>query len=880
MIAQAIQRAARVYLAFLLKLVERTARRPLAVLAIALVLSAISVVYIAQHFSIDTDTSALLSRDLPFQKNQFAINEAFPQLRDTIVAVVDGTTPGQADQAASRLAQWAEHHDQDYQFVYRPGGGSFFAANGLLYLSPNQLDALGDRLATAQPLIATLANDPSVAQLFDLLAQALTSPDQAPPDALSKLLDQIDTTVTASNAGRYHVLNWQRVISASGGSPLDSSRRFVIIKPQFDYSELQPAAPPIAHLRHAIDQLGLTGPGARVRLTGSAVLDNEQLSAVSQGAGWATGLALALVVILLAAALRSVRRVAAALLTLTFGLIWTTAVGLFAVGQFNILSIAFAVLFIGLSVDFGIQFCMRSREVATRGLNHMRILPATAHEIGGAITLAGLAAAASFFSVVPTAYSGLSDLGIIAGIGMLIAVAANLSVLPVLLRLFGADRPVEPTTGARKTSVYAPIVRRGRLIVTVATLAGIVSIPLALQIDFDFNPLSLENPDSEAMQTLDDLMHSEDFSPYTINILEPNLGAARKLAAKLEKRPTIDSAVTLASYVPEHQSPKLSRIADLALVLSPSTLQINQLAKPKPDATQRAIKHLRQALQDASGNATNQHLADQLAQWAHHHGHDRGAIAKLQKRTLGTLPHQLQSLKKSLNAQKISLDDLPHSLTSRYLTNDGRARVEVFSKLDLSKNVNLERFVSDVHGLAPGAAGTPVLLVEGGHAVIRAFIQASITAFIAIALLLWLVLHRWRDVALALSPLPLAGLLTTATMVALGLSFNLANMIVLPLLIGLGVAYGIYFVVRWQTQVSLADTMRSSTPSAVLFSALTTACSFGSLALAPSRGMAVLGETLSIALGYILISTLLVLPALLSLLPPTARNAEGEESGS
>lgn len=856
------------YTALLSALVDNSRRYALWVFMLALLASLLGGWFIAGHFAIDTDMGALLSRDLPFQKRQHALDQAFPQLSDTIVIVINGQTPGLADQAAHRLTEWLNHHPRDFQYVYQPGGGPFFSNHALLYLNKNQLASLSDRLASAQPLIATLANDPTLPSLFNLLGQALNHKSQSGTlGALEPALNQIGATIQAFNRNQFQVLDWQKIMAPSdSGSPMNSRQRFVMVKPRFDYQQIQPAAAPIAHLRQGIANLHLDlRHGVQVHLTGSAMLDNEQLGAVAGGAGWATGLALGLVLLLLIIALRSLRMVIAAVVTLFIGLVWSTALGLLAVGQFNLLSIAFAVLFIGLSVDFGIQFCMRSREVAASGGSASSVPARTARAVGGALTLAGLACAISFFSVVPTHYAGLADLGIIAGISMIIAVFANLTVLPALLTLLRAHRPAH---GAGFDAFAAlPLQRWNKWIVGIATLAGIAALPLALSVRFDFNPLSLQNSHSEAMQTLKQLMQTSDFSPYSIDVLAPNLKAADTLVKQLQKLPTVAQAISLDSYVPVHQGRKLDTIGNLALVMSPSSLQMHNAPTPAAGKSRQAIQQLLAELKNNPSTPARQRLAKALQDFSQRFGDQPAAYEHLQQRLFATLPQQLDTLRQAMQGGRVTRETLPKSLKARYLAPDGRARVEVFSNLDLSQNQNLRRFVSDVRQVAPDAAGTPVLLVEGGNAVTQAFAQASVTALVLIALMLWLVLGRWRDVFLALSTLPLAGLFTAATMRLAGLSFNLANIIVIPLLIGLGVAYGIYFVVRWQEGVHLDRLLRSSTPAAVMFSALTTMTSFGSLALASSPGMAMLGQTLSLALAFVLIATLIVLPALLSLYP-------------
>jgi predicted RND superfamily exporter protein len=256
-------------------------------------------------------------------------------------------------------------------------------------------------------------------------------------------------------------------------------------------------------------------------------------------------------------------------------------------------------------------------------------------------------------------------------------------------------------------------------------------------------------------------------------------------------------------------------------------------------------------------------------------GNDPEKIKELQRRIIGALPAELNRLGLSLQAQEITLDDLPEELRSRYLAPDGRARVQIFSSLDLNRIPELRQFVTQVQEVAPHAIGPPVMLKEGGDAVIAAFREASVIAAAAIVVLLLVVLRNPWDTLLALAPLGLAGVLTVGTMEVLAIPFNLANIIVLPLLVGLGVSYGIYFVLRWRSGEHMDKVLLSSTPAAILFSALTTMSSFGSLAIAPDPGVAMLGRTLSIALGWVLVCTLIVLPAVLILVSPHRHDSLG-----
>ncbi len=252
-------------------------------------------------------------------------------------------------------------------------------------------------------------------------------------------------------------------------------------------------------------------------------------------------------------------------------------------------------------------------------------------------------------------------------------------------------------------------------------------------------------------------------------------------------------------------------------------------------------------------------------------------LLALESRIVGTLPEQLSLLRRMLAAGPVTLDTLPKALRARYVAPDGSARVEVLSRLRLDSNRNLRRFTREVKAVAPNAIGTPVLLVEGGDAVVQAFQEATLISFVLIATLLFLALRRIADVLMVLIPIVFSALLTVALMQLLGISFNLANIIVLPLEIGLGVAFGIYIVMRWRDGVDAAHLLRTSTPEAVLFSALTTLSSFGSLAVASNPGMSVLGRTLSIAVVSTLLSTLFLLPALLMTRRPPLERPSGDD---
>lgn len=873
-----IQAAGDAYVRRVCWLVDASRRAAWWVLLSAVLLTAGSAYFVVNHFAINPDTSGLLSSDLPFQQLDAEFDRAFPNLSGNILVVIDGQTAALARQAASRLAHWFEQRPKLFSAVYRPTGGKFFIKNGLLYLEPKALKQLSTRLSQAQPFIAQLAQDPSLRGLLGLLGQALkqqAASGEALP-GLVNLIRELTRTIKGLTSGSFYQVHWERLIFGEARAQR-AQRQLILVKPRPEANAARPLEDAITAAQHAARSLGLTEqPGVRVRLTGSAVLKSARLQTATTGMTFATLLSLSLIIILLLIGLRNWRLVLATLVTLIAGLIWTTAFALAAIGPFNIISIAFAVLFVGIGVDFSIQFCMRYREDFSYTHELPSALYQTAHNMGGALTLAAMAAAASFYSFVPTNYAGIIDLGLIAGTGMLIALFANLTLLPALLKLLRAY----PRVGyLKKRFSFAPaLLKRNAWGITVAAvLAGLAATPLAIRIHFDFNPTHLMNPDAEAVKTLRSLLAESKRSPYTIEILQPNLAAAQQLAERIAQLPSVAQTVTLASFVPENQAKKLEIIRRMAIIIPPFTLLTQAEANSlSPTELQAALDDFRAQLARWHPSHKQSELSKAIAalrqainKYQMRFGDNPKAIMKLQRRVVGALPAELNRLRLSLQAQKITLNDLPQELRTRYLAPNGRARVQVFSSLNLNRLPALSRFVTQVRDVAPQAIGVPVMLKKGGDAVLKAFRQASLIAAAAILVLLLVVLRNLRDTLLALAPLGLAGLLTVASMEVVNIPFNLANIIVVPLIVGLGISFGIYFVLRWRRGEHMDKVLLSSTPAAILFSALTTMSSFGSLAVAPDAGVAMLGRTLSIALGWILICTLVVLPAALILVAPS-----------
>jgi uncharacterized protein len=852
-------------------LVELSRRHAAPLAAAVLLLAVVGGIFVVRHISMDTDVDKLINPNLPWRRQEHRLDQAFPQHANNLAVVIDARTADEAEDASAALAAKLADETAIFKDVRRPDGGRFFKQNGLLFLSKEDVQTFSDQIIAAQPLIATLAVDPSLRGVFDALDLAAQGAVREAGDrqALDNAFAAVAAASEAALAGHYQPLSWVALLTGHKPQP-DELRRILLTQPILDYREIQPGARAVAAIREAARELGLTPDrGVSVRLTGPVALSDAEFSTLSKGAGFSTALSLGLLCLWLLLALRSLRLLLAILVTLVVGLIACAVFAVGIVGPLNPISAAFAVLFVGLAVDFGIQFSIRFRDERFHEGDPAAALRRAAAGIGGPLAVAATATSVGFLSFVPTDYSGVSDLGLIAGVGMIVALLLNITLLPALLVLLRPAGERYPVGFARAAAADEFLLRRRRGVMAVAALLAVAGLGSLWWLRFDFNPLHLQNPHEEAVSTLFDLMKSANTTPYTISVLTPSVAQAAALAARIEKLPEVAHAITVESFVPSDQDAKLAILQDTAQLLGPTLSPPTVKAAPTAAETLQAIAHCASDLVKAAqhGDQNAARLAGLLDQVQ-----EKGAavLPALETNILTGAGQRLADLRLSLEAQPVSLATLPGEITTEWIGTDGEALIEVFPQGDTNENETLHRFATAVETIAPDATGTPVTIQESARTVTRAFIIAGGIAIGAIAALLAIVLRRIRDVLLVLAPLLLAGLLTLATSVVIGLPLNYANIIALPLLLGIGVAFDIYFVMRWRS--GYGDLLQSSTARAILFSALTTGTAFGSLALSNDPGNADMGKLLMLALFYTVLSTFFVLPALLG---PVRRDGDG-----
>ncbi len=856
------------------RIVAVCCRVPRATVVLFLALGAAGLLYTAANFNMDTDSSKLISAKVEWRQREIHFDKLFPQQVNLILIVVDGATPELAEAGTAALSDALRGQTKAFTSVRRPDGGEFFDKNGLLFLPLSEVKSTTAQMIAAAPFLGPMAADPSLRGIMASLQTALLGVrhGDAKLADLDKPIGAFGGTLAKIVGGERTWLSWRALVGGASVAGVNEKRHFIEVQPHLDFGALEPGASATDAIRATARKLHLTPDnGVRVRLTGPVPLSDEEFATLADRAALMGTAMMAAVLATLWLAVRSFKIIFCIVLTLAVGLAITMALGLYVAHVFNIISIAFVALFVGLAVDFGIQFSVRYRHerFVTRDLN--KALVCAGRSVGTPLALAAAATAAGFFSFVPTEYAGVAQLGEVAGIGMIVAFVLCVTLLPALLML------TRPSSEADEVGYrfFAPVDRymashRWRVLRWGAA-AAVVALALTSFVKFDFNPLDLRSAKTESVSTILDLTKDPQTSPNTIDVLAPNLDAARALAARLSKLKAVGQVLTLADYVPDDQPAKLKLIEDANLLLDPT---INPFTvKPEPsdaeviDALLATAKALRKAAgaDDTAAGRDAAALAATLEALAQG---DVGLRARAADALVPGLKTMLAQMSASLQASSVSVDTMPADMVRDWVASDGTARVQLFPADTSGTNQSLNAFSKAMLVEVPTATGAPISIRQSGTTIVNAFIQAGVLSFMVITALLLLVLRRLRDVIMTIIPLLLTGLLTIGTSVAIGLQLNFANVIALPLLFGIGVAFNIYFVMAWRN--GQTNLLQSSLARAVIYSAATTASGFGSLWLSSHPGTASMGELLMISLAWTLGTTLFFLPALMGK-PKTVR---------
>ena len=807
---------------------------------------------------VNTDTSEMIDPDAPYRVAQAKFEQAFPNINDQILVIIRSDSPDGLNIFSSELAA-ALKTSELVRSVSHPPSDIFFQKNGLLYLEEDELESQLAQLTEAAPLIERLTLSPTTDTLFEILTQLAEQENDT--DNADRLLLALAKTLKANLAGQQEPLSWQESFSQDQS---ELYQTVITLDPILDWSRLRPAAP----VQDLIDTLSkqisqTTQIKADVAVTGNPALRSDELKSVSQGIGLAFLISFILVGFILIYALRSFALAACVLMTLIISILITAGFAALIYGQLNLVSVAFTVLMVGLGVDFAIHLLMHLQGQRREGLSIPATFYRSSRKMGTALVLTAPSTALAFLSFVPTKFIGISQLGVVAAIGVMIAFLVVTSFLPAIFSyLPAADAPVtdEKSYSHRDKNIQISPPKRPYVALLVICL-GIAALAIIPKARFDADPMALRAKSAPSVTAFNLLFDKSETTPYRLSILADSPEAAQKIGEEVTQFETVERARSLLSFIPKNQYDKLDLIdyaaIGLEFALSGEGVAPEHGADPAAD-----LEHALQNYDVPSARV----LEPILRQWRDRAVSEPDLQALTERDLFFYWPHQRERLRRQITASEVTLADLPESLIQRYRAKNGQSRLDIIPANDVRNIQDLRAFVTDVTEFVPGATGSARTVQDAGDIIRKSMLQAVITALISVSALLYFVVRNGRLVIIMLIPLILAAILTTATGVIMNLPYNFANVIVLPLLIGIGVDSSLHLALQYKAgsrQNKAMSMIDKITPRAVVFSAVTTIASFGSLSFSAHRGTASMGLLLMIAIIWVLICTLSVTPALI-----------------
>jgi hopanoid biosynthesis associated RND transporter like protein HpnN len=853
--------------------------------------------YAAGNLGLNSDTGSMFSEELPWRRVDLEYDAAFPQLRNEVLVVIDGPTPETAEIAQRRLADHLRGRPDLIFHVHAPLGDEFFQRHGLLYMETGQLGQLRDNLSEFGDELMALEADPTAAGLLDQLLDVprdgqpssqemdVRGPDSVRDSVLLRIAAEVGAAFQAQMHRQSYDLPWREILTGRDAHPAER-RRFILFNPRIDHQSALPAGAAMNELRQAIrDVTRLGRSGIRIRVTGSEAVEHESIASAYAGTRRTAAVALLAVGAILFAGLGSLRLVAASLITLVAGLAATAAFAAATVGQLNLISIAFAVLYIGLGIDYAAHLCLGLVEALRERAGYDRAVALTGHRVGTALLISALTTAACFYAFVPTDFRGISELGLIGGTGMLISVLMTLTLLPALLsvrpfritehrpaRLWESDEP-----GRVAMVMHELTGRRGRAVALLAATVLVAALLFLPRLWFDHDPMRLADPESESLRTLKELAGEPSNVPDAISVLASSPADARELVDRLLALPEVGEVRTLESSLPTDQTEKLQIIGEIAATLGseiesdglppPSISPVGRTVESVAGFRERVLK-VAQTMEGAAADSARG-LALLLTRWQRWldewRPETQGRLVEtLDQGLAGSLAYDIRRIRVGTGAEPMTAADLPTEIRSRWIGTGGQYRVQIVPAQRLASSADVAVFVDRVSTVAPGLTGIPVYGLQSARSAIRAFWRALLLAVLATAGMLVILMRSARDSALVVAPVLLAGVVTLGAAAALHMPMTYSNLITLPLLLGIGVDNGIHIVHRIRSGLPRGGNFfATSTSRAIVVAGLTTMGSLGSMSVSSHRALASMGQLLAIGMVAVLLSTMILLPGML-----------------
>ena len=876
-----------------LNLATRIALRfPAATVALSVALTVFSVAYTWQHLSYRTSRLDLLNPESDYNRLWIDYINEFGDEDDAVV-VVEGPSREHVVPVLEEVSAVLAREDRLFHAVLHGVDLSQIRAKGLHYLASDELLGIEQFLDSVSPIIdegnwSRLNLGRLLSGMNERLAAAQAQPDLVDP-ALARfeterLTESLLATITQK--GRYQS-PWPAMpqsfatlseLNAEYLLTKDGTLGFVLLRLAQDDAGFARNSEAVDALRDLIAQVNARHSEVKIGLTGLPVMENDEMRSSETSMYWSSLLSLVGVACLFVAGFGGIRHALLANLVLLIGIAWSFAYLTYAIGHLNILSMSFTVTLIGIGIDYGVYYVARYLQLRATVSSCKEALLETTRGVGPAILTGAITTAISFFAASFTDFTGIAELGTIAGGGILLCAVAELLVLPAVIAL--VDRSGLGMRIPEPLNVHTwitPLLKRPRLLLASTILFTVVVAMGVEHLWYDHNLLNLQAEGLESVELEQKLLSESNQSVWYALSIDDNRDDLLARKEAMLKLPSVERVEEIVSLLPTDHKVKQPIIARIQQRQEHLDEQPQRIPVDKAEYIGRVLARTQQLMeampQGRGSSRTIEQIRDRLRKLLQ--GDYNQWVSQFQQSMAGDLLSRLHILRSMANPQPPELADLPQSLVQRFVGNHGHHLLKIYGRGNIWDMDALERFVKEVRSVDPRTTGNPLQAYEASLEMKSSYEQAALYALLVIMVVLLLDLRSVRFAILASLPLGLGVLQTFGLLGILEIPLNPANMIALPLLLGIGVDYGVHIIHEYREQTGRYR-MSPATAVAVLVDGLTTVVGFGSLMIASHRGLQSLGRVLTLGVSCCMFTSMIMLPALLVLMSRNRRAVEAE----
>lgn len=866
-------------------------------------LAVASVVYTALFLDFKTSQLELISPSNPLVGLSKRLKPF--EGKDSFTVVIEAPTPHEAVRFLEKLVQRLEGDQTHYKDIFYRVDPQLMRPWALLYLEGKEIQDIEERIQDYPTLVRGILQRPDLENFLELVNREMTSRmvgalftdilkldgdmqqgeiRSRPMDLgfLIKVLEGMESYLSGSPSYRspwtafFKEGSWDRDLE---GYFWAADKRFLLffVTPRLEKATFLRGKASLEHLRGLINEVGSGFPDVRVGVTGQEALRTDEMSVALGDMSWATWISFAGVWALMVVFFRSEGRTFIRMISMVVGMCWTFGWATLFVGHLNILSMVFAPLLVGIGVDYGIHWFARMEEEERQPSRSVQdVILTVAKNSGPGILIAGISAGVSFIPFVLTGFQGLVELGLISGVGILIHLLADFTVLPTLSLLVGRPkrRRNQAQHSARRSNLLRWDRKRAGWVLAGAVGLSLASLILGTKVSFDLNPLNLQARGTESVEWALRLQEGSNRSVLYASSLAGSLEELQVKSAAFKALPTVWKTQSVLSLLPEEQDTKAQLLRSISQGLPPPDSSAQGVV-PRGEVIRDLLERIRFKMDDSEADkwGASRPLVEQIASVRSLTGRILDALGSSEDAEKVLAEYQgpfrddildaFDLIRQAAQSRPMGVDDLPPALKDRFWR-DGQFLIRIFPSENIWEPGPRDRFVAELRSVDPQVAGDAVTLHEFTDDFRSATVRAALYALAGNFLLLLLTFRRWTQPLMALVPV-LAGVLwILGAMGLLGIDFNLANSIYLPLVVGAGTEYGIILLHRWREGGMDPGGLPRSTAKGVILAELTTTVGFGSLMICRHKGIFSLGALAFAGSFCVLGAAVLVLPAILA----------------